>query len=181
MWPGQDGTNWDLSNDGFIHRDLDSQGSPSAFNIDFLPNLGPMETGALTGGQPQQAISSFNDGPRMPSSGSKVAPKKQSKPLSLDQKADHSTTFIGYSNESDPFALNHFPHNQQDEVDFFRVTYRKVSADNDSSIPLHFLQSQTATAVEARKLVDGCLPKNDDRQSLENLVDRTNGVALVKL
>lgn len=108
--------------------------------------------------------------------------------LSIDQRPEHSTQLIGFSNESDPFSLQHFPYNEVDEVDFFRVSYRKFSArtstrNNNTSgyPPLHFLQSQTGTAVEARRVVDECMSSSDNRESLEKLVDRTAGVALVKL
>lgn len=108
---------------------------------------------------------------------------------SIDQRPDHSTQLIGFSNESDPFSLQHFPYNNLDEVDFFRVSYRKVSARNSllsnnepsGHPPLHFLQSQTGTAVEARRIVDECMVPSDGRENLERLVDRTAGVALVKL
>ncbi|KAF4840040.1 Transcriptional activator protein DAL81 [Colletotrichum siamense] len=98
---------------------------------------------------------------------------------SLDERPNHSTTFIGNSNESDPFLVNHFPHNDQDEIDFFRVTYRQVT--DDKSQPLHFLQSQTGTAAESQKVLGECLPKIDEREKLENIVDKATGVSLVRL
>lgn len=99
----------------------------------------------------------------------------------LSGRPSHSTTFIGYSNESDPFALESFPYDKDGEVDFFRVTYRKIGPTDGPSYPLHFLHSQTGTATESRKIVDECLPDLDDRTHLEKLVDVDNGVALVRL
>lgn len=116
-------------------------------------------------------------------------PGEAPKPLSIDQRPDYSTQLIGFSNESDPFSLEHFPYNNLDEVEFFRVTYRKFSSRNPSSRtgdtsgypPLHFLQSQTGTAVEARRIIDECMSSSDDRANLEKFVDKNAGVALVKL
>lgn len=116
----------------------------------------------------------------IPSASSSSPPPAPREQLSLDQRAGHSTTFIGHSNESDPFLVDRFPHNDRDEIDFFRVTYRKVSRDPGGP-PLHFLQSQAGTAVESRRVVDACLPDVDDRTKLEALVDGTAGVALVRL
>lgn len=169
-WPAHGPVSWSL-------RDEDFNGSflpESASAFDFLPDF--QEDGAMS--ELFRAAS-----PPEASGSAAVAPVKLAEPLSIDQKAGHSATFIGYSNESDPFALNHFPHDKQDEVSFFRVTYRKVSTNENPppEHPLHFLQSQEATAREARGAVDGCLPDLDDRSCLENVVDKTNGAALVRL
>lgn len=174
MWPNQDAATWDLSNDGFTHRSLCNDDSPSSFHIDFLSNLGSVGGGAQPEAQAQDQ--GFGCTVKSLPSASPTARRAQ-EPLSLEHRREFSTTFIGYSNESDPFALNHFPHNEHDEIDFFRVAYRKVSSDH----PLHFLMSQRATAVESQRVVDGCLPNIDSREHLESLVSRNNGVALVKL
>ncbi|KAH6967030.1 fungal-specific transcription factor domain-containing protein [Fusarium venenatum] len=100
--------------------------------------------------------------------------------LSMDQTADCSTSLIGFSNESDPFSLDHFPYGSNDEVDFFRVTYRRQEQ-QDHGLTIHFLQSQTATAVEGQRVIEKCISPLDDRKYLETLVDRETGVALVKL
>lgn len=153
-------------------RDLALQESTSAF--DFLPNF--HENEALDDVFLPASQHEDSDTARLP-------PAELAEPLSVDQKAGYSATFIGYSNESDPFALNHFPYGQREEVDFFRVTYRQISPNDGSKMnrPLHFLQSQKVTAREAEKVVDDCLPKLDDRAHLETIVDRENGVALVRL
>jgi hypothetical protein len=104
--------------------------------------------------------------------------------VSLTGRPSHSTTLIGYSNESDPFALDSFPYDKDGEVDFFRVTYRKIGHSDSASgppYPLHFLHSQPGTAAESRKIADECLPNFDDRAHLEGLVDVNNGIALVRL
>lgn len=109
--------------------------------------------------------------------------------LSMDLRQDHSTQLIGFSNESDPFSLHHFPYNDADEVDFFRVTYRIQPGRGSSSCndgpsdcpPIHFLQSQTGTVTDIRKTVDQCMSSDDERAKLEKLVDRESGVALVRL
>ncbi|RGP69557.1 hypothetical protein FSPOR_4661 [Fusarium sporotrichioides] len=100
--------------------------------------------------------------------------------LSMDQRADYSSSLIGFGNESDPFSLDHFPYGNNDEVDFFRVTYRRQQPQNEGPT-FHFLQSQTATAVEGQKVMEKCITPLDDRKNLETLVDRETGVALVKL
>ena len=97
--------------------------------------------------------------------------------LSIDQRPHYSTSFIGFSNESDPFSLEHFPYTKDDEVDFYRVTYRRQTGD----APLHFLQSRTETAVEGQNVISGCMSSLDVREYLEGLVDKETGVALVKL
>ncbi|KAM0206384.1 hypothetical protein ACHAQI_008300 [Fusarium lateritium] len=103
--------------------------------------------------------------------------------LSFDQKPNYSTSFIGFSNESDPFSLNHFPYTSTDEVDFFRVTYRKQQDQSHGRVnfPVHFLQSHTDTASKAQNIAEKCMSSIDDRESLEKLVDRDTGVALVRL
>ncbi|KAJ4004102.1 hypothetical protein NW766_011959 [Fusarium irregulare] len=97
--------------------------------------------------------------------------------LSIDQRPHYSTSFIGFSNESDPFSLEHFPYTKDDEVDFYRVTYRRQTGD----APLHFLQSRTETAVEGQNVISGCMSSLDEREYLEGLVDKETGIALVKL
>lgn len=97
--------------------------------------------------------------------------------LSIDQRPHYSTSFIGFSNESDPFSLEHFPYTKDDEVDFYRVTYRRQTGDT----PLHFLQSRTETAVEGQNVISGCMSSLDEREYLEELVDKETGIALVKL
>ncbi|KAH6693870.1 fungal-specific transcription factor domain-containing protein [Plectosphaerella plurivora] len=149
IWPSDNDINWDLSNDPFAHTNLQNQVSPSAFQIDFLPDLAPRES--QTPSDVQRDVEE-RDSALAAQPSSKATPGS-----SMDLRADHSTTFIGYSNESDPFALNHFPHDSRDEIEFFRVTYRKFNPDSTSSAvtrPLHFLQSQTGTVVEARRIVD---------------------------
>lgn len=176
-WPSDNDINWALDNDPFSHSALQDQVSPSAFQIDFLRDLGPR--GSQTPSDAQRDPEDMDSAPAAASSAGKVA-----RGSSIDLRADHSTTFIGYSNESDPFALNHFPYDDRGEIDFFRVTYRKFGPEDpaqSSTRPLHFLQSQTATAVEARRVVDDCLPPIDDRASLEALVDKSAGAALVSL
>lgn len=104
---------------------------------------------------------------------------------SLDQKPGCSASLIGFSNESDPFSLQGFPYNHADEVDFFRVTYRKMSSSSKTTEfpggPTHFLQSHEQTASEARSILEKCMSSNDDRETLKKLVDENMGVALVKL
>ncbi|KAF6795005.1 fungal specific transcription factor domain-containing protein [Colletotrichum sojae] len=154
VWTDDGPLNWDLANE---QLGLEFQDSPSAF---LQPNDTP---------EPQPAINIPSASPSSP-----PPPREQH---SLDQRSNHSTTFIGHSNESDPFLVNRFPRNDRDEIDFFRVTYRKVS----SNPPLHFLQSQAGTAVESRRVVNDCLPAVDDRAKLEALIDQTAGAALVRL
>ncbi|KAF4470561.1 Transcriptional activator DAL81 [Fusarium albosuccineum] len=181
FWPGEDGINWNIP---FNHSLQSNTGTPNRA-FDFLrdgelPDLGPIDDGT-----PPENADAINR-MRTDVSGS---PSSTSEGLSIDLKPKHSTQLIGFSNESDPFALHHFPYNHLDEVDFFRVTYRiqpgrGSSSRNDGSSecpPIHFLHSQTGTAVEIRKVVDQCMSSIDDREHLEKLVDRDAGVALVRL
>lgn len=106
--------------------------------------------------------------------------------LSFDERPNYSTSLIGHSNESDPFSLNHFPYASTNEVDFFRVTYRKQQPLQDQThgqahAPVHFLQSHTETSAKGQNIVQGCMCSLDDRDNLERLVDKDTGVALVKL
>jgi hypothetical protein len=108
----------------------------------------------------------------------------------LEPEYNCSTQFIGFSNESDPFLLDHFPYNENHEVEFFQVRYRTFpttivpSGQTQSAstpVPIHFLQSQVKTASEAIRVVKGSTSGLNHRENLETIVDRVAGVALVKL
>ncbi|KAI8723107.1 Zn(2)-C6 fungal-type domain-containing protein [Fusarium sp. LHS14.1] len=179
MWSNHGGMDWDLS---MNHTALPSiERGDRAFQFlgdGQLPDLGPLE-----GESPLDDLQNAEAMNRM-STETPASPNMPLERLSLDQRPDHFTQIIGYSNESDPFGLEHFPYNDQEEVDFFRVTYRRFSARSGEVPgypPLHFLQSQTETAIEARRVIEECMSTNDDRENLEKLVDKTAGVALVKL
>ncbi|RSL74400.1 hypothetical protein CEP53_000253 [Fusarium sp. AF-6] len=178
MWSSHGGMDWDLS---MNHTALPSiENGDRAFQFlgdGQLPDLGPLE-----GDSPLEGLQNMEAMNRM-STETPASPSIPLQRLSLDQRPDHFTQLIGYSNESDPFCLEHFPYNDQEEVDFFRVTYRRFSARSEvpGHPPLHFLQSQTETAIEARRVIDECMTTNDDRENLEKLVEKTAGVALVKL
>ncbi|KAK1594611.1 fungal-specific transcription factor domain-containing protein [Colletotrichum navitas] len=165
MWPNNSPLNWDLGN-GQLPQNLEFQDSPAAF---LQPSQG---RNVISGGEgtPQPARDSAVEEPNM-----KCAHDRSS----LDQRPNHSTTFIGLSNESDPFLVDHFPYNDHDEVDFFRVTYRNVTV--DKSLPLHFLQSQTRTATESQRVLNNCLSEVDEREKLEGIVDKATGASLVRL
>ncbi|KAF3801874.1 hypothetical protein GCG54_00015096 [Colletotrichum gloeosporioides] len=164
IWPSNSPLDWDLGNDQ-LAQNLEFRGSPAAFLQPQENNLIPSDEGAL-----QPATHAAMKLPDM---------EYVHERSSLDERPNHSTTLIGHSNESDPFLVNHFPHNDQDEIDFFRVTYRKVTGDKGQ--PLHFLQSQTGTAAESQRVLDECLPKVDERERLENIVDKVTGASLVRL
>lgn len=108
---------------------------------------------------------------------------------SLDKKPGRSAALIGFSNESDPFLLDHYPYDSTDECQFFKVIYRKLATAVSpsptggliNSAPVHILQSHSDTATEARTLVDKCFSSTDERKHLEELVDSETGIALVKL
>ncbi|KAM5385335.1 hypothetical protein ACJZ2D_000976 [Fusarium nematophilum] len=183
IWSGEEGINWNIQLSHSTQQETDNSSRPFHFLGDGeLPDLGP-----IGGDTPSDDFQNVDARNRMSVEAS-ASPTIPFERLSLDQRPDHSTQLIGFSNESDPFSLQHFPYNNVDEVDFFRVTYRKFSPrtssrNNGSSEypPLHFLQSQTGTAIEARRIVDGCMSSNDDREELEKLVDVNTGVALVRL
>jgi hypothetical protein len=169
--------NWNLS----LDRDgVDGHGQTFDFFADGeLPNLEPMED--------RTPPDAYRD------SGMNITPTDHPggltntfEKLSFDQRPNYSTSLIGYSNESDPFSLNHFPYAGTNEVDFFRVTYRKQQPSQDQThaqahTPVHFLQSHTDTSAKAQNIVQKCMSSVDDREHLEKLVDRVTGIALVKL
>lgn len=108
--------------------------------------------------------------------------------VSIDDQADYSAQMIGFSNESDPFFLQHFPYNDVGELKFFRVVYRKpdilssdIPNEGSHSTPVHLLQSHNQTASLAIEITERCLSQNHDREHVRQLVDSTMGVALVRL
>ncbi|CAG9946115.1 unnamed protein product [Clonostachys rosea f. rosea IK726] len=124
-------------------------------------------------------------GPPQPSSRAHHA---SSPHVSIDDQADYSAQMIGFSNESDPFFLQHFPYNDVGELKFFRVVYRKpdilssgIPNESSHSTPVHLLQSHNQTASLAIELTERCLSQNHDRERVQQLVDSTMGVALVRL
>lgn len=96
---------------------------------------------------------------------------------------DRSTSFIGYSNESDPFLLENYPYDVADELDFFMVTYRRPSLESVSAghPPIHFLQSKPQAVSESQAAITGCLAIKDERKLLSEIVSADMGVALLRL
>ncbi|KAM3532037.1 hypothetical protein NHJ13051_000413 [Beauveria bassiana] len=94
-----------------------------------------------------------------------------------------STSFIGYSNESDPFLLEHYPYSASDELDFFMVTYRRPSLQGVSvgHPPIHFLQSKPQAALQNQEAMGACLALKNERDVLNDLVSVEMGVALLRL
>lgn len=182
-WPSQGDIDWNLS----LNQCAQPNMGDTCRDFQFLGDS-EVPTLAIEGDTRSGSVQNM-DAMNRTSTEISTSPSAAFAHRSIDQRPDYSTQLIGFSNESDPFSLQHFPYNSLDEVDFYRVAYRKVSARNSSLSnnetsghpPLHFLQSQTGTAVEACRIVDECMPPNDDRESLERLVDRTAGVALVEL
>ncbi|KAL6353646.1 hypothetical protein LRP88_14144 [Fusarium phalaenopsidis] len=155
IWANHGGMDWDLS--------MNHTALPSIENADrafqFLADGQLPDLGSLEGDSPADDLQNVEAMNRM-STETPASPSVPLQRLSLDQRPDHFTQIIGYSNESDPFGLEHFPYNDQEEVDFFRVTYRRFSARSGEVPgypPLHFLQSQTETAIEARRVIDECI------------------------
>ncbi len=107
----------------------------------------------------------------------------------LEPDSNCSTQFIGFSSESDPFLLNHFPYDENHEVRFFQVTYRNFPTyvppasiqSLSASAPIHFLQSQVTTASEGLRVVKGSNAGLNCRENLEAIVDGVTGAALLKL
>lgn len=94
-----------------------------------------------------------------------------------------SSTFIGYSNESDPFLLEHYPYNADDELDFFMVTYRRPSP-QDVTIgfpPVHFLQSKAQAASEGQEAMSNCFAVKNEKELLHGLVGPDMSLALLRL
>ncbi|KAF4913589.1 Transcriptional activator protein DAL81 [Colletotrichum viniferum] len=164
VWPSNSPLNWDLGNDQ-LAQNMEFRDLPAVFLQSQGRNVITSDEDVL---QPATHAA-------MKSSDMEYVHERSS----LDERPNHCTTFIGHSNESDPFLVNHFPHNDQDEIDFFRVTYRQVTGDKTQ--PLHFLQSQTGTAAESQRVLDECLPKVAERERLENIVDKATGASLVRL
>ncbi|EGX90473.1 fungal specific transcription factor domain protein [Cordyceps militaris CM01] len=96
---------------------------------------------------------------------------------------DRSTSFIGYSNESDPFLLEHYPYGAADELDFFMVTYRRPSPQNVAAghPPIHFLQSKPQAPLQNQEAMASCLALQNERHLLNDLVSVEMGVALLRL
>ncbi|KAK2688964.1 hypothetical protein QWA68_012548 [Fusarium oxysporum] len=171
------GINWDIS---FDQHGIDGDQPFDFFANGELPNLEPLDDPTPSDDYGEIPITTPGKTTEPPAS-----PTALFERLSFDQRPDHSTSLIGFSNESDPFSLNHFPYSSSDEVDFYRVAYRRQQHPQDHTFPanppIHFLQSQTGTAIESQKIVDKCMSSLGDREHLEKLVDRETGVALVKL
>ncbi|KAJ4248400.1 hypothetical protein NW762_012737 [Fusarium torreyae] len=175
IFSGEGGINWNLTFNQADHGVGDHHQNFGFLAEGELPDLEPMDDQTPSDYQQEVALANI------PSADIPASPTTSFERLSIDQRPNHSTSFIGFSNESDPFSLNHFPYTSNDEVDFFRVTYRKQQHGPSVYTPIHFLQSQTGTAVEAQKIVDQCMSSIDSREHLEKLVDRDTGVALVRL
>ncbi|KAJ6783921.1 hypothetical protein PWT90_03788 [Aphanocladium album] len=96
---------------------------------------------------------------------------------------DRSTSFIGYSNESDPFLLEHYPYDATDELDFFMVTYRQPSLQIAARghPPTHFLQSKPQAALQSQEAMANSLALNDERSLLNELITVDMGIALLRL
>ncbi|XWW93060.1 hypothetical protein V2A60_000988 [Cordyceps javanica] len=114
-----------------------------------------------------------------------LGPDASSRPelqATLDRH-DRSTSFIGYSNESDPFLLEHYPYNTADELDFFMVTYRRPSLQPVSAgyPPIHFLQSKPQAPLQNQEAMSGCIALKNEQDLLNALVSFDMGVALLRL
>ncbi|KAM3456209.1 hypothetical protein MY3296_001806 [Beauveria thailandica] len=116
-----------------------------------------------------------------PSIGNEVPSRPQTQ-TTLNRE-DRSTSFIGYSNESDPFLLEHYPYGASDELDFFMVTYRRPSLQGVSAghPPVHFLQSKPQAALQNQEAMGNCLALENERDVLNDLVSVEMGVALLRL
>ncbi|KAM0280962.1 hypothetical protein ACHAPQ_010364 [Fusarium lateritium] len=139
--------NWSLSLD---QNEINDHDQPFDFFADGeLPNLEPMDDQSPPVGHHDNGLNATSTDP--PGDLANTFEK-----LSFDQRPDYSTSFIGFSNESDPFSLNHFPYTSTDEVDFFRVTYRKQQDQSHGRVnfPIHFLQSHTDTAAKAQNIAE---------------------------
>lgn len=117
--------------------------------------------------------------------------------FSLDRNPDFSSQIFGFTNESDPFLLNHFAIDTEDEVKFFRLIYRKMENSNQSSahvsasdgpgesVPTHFLRSHRQTVAHAVEMVESCLSggigPEADTAELHALVDVELGTVLIRL
>lgn len=127
-WSGQRDMNWDLS--------VNQPAEPSIEDADrafrFLGDDELLGLGLIEGNASYSDLRNLDVMDRMPIE-TPASPSRASERLSIDQKPSHSTQLIGFSNESDPVSLQHFPYNNLDEVDFFRVTYRKFSAPRSPS------------------------------------------------
>ncbi|KAH8171213.1 fungal specific transcription factor domain-containing protein [Sarocladium implicatum] len=179
-WPQETEFDWNMEIDPFARVDLEEQMASPDPAFSFLVDTGDSVTDI-----PADALEQSHDFGETGSLKARLGGDSVAR-SAMDLKPGHSTTFIGYSNESDPFALDHFPYDKEDELDFFRVTYKRFTQYESGqeltrNPPVHFLQSQTETAVEARKTINECLPKLDGRAELEAIVDNAAGAALVKL
>ena len=113
IWPGQGDMNWHLPLDEPAQLSVEDADPAFQFLCDSdLPDLGSLE-----GNTPSDDL--HNVGMINQMADMSQRPGEAPKPLSIDQRPDYSTQLIGFSNESDPFSLEHFPYNNLDEVEFF--------------------------------------------------------------
>lgn len=156
------------------------EGSNGVFDVlqdGELSHLWPMKSPVVPDGQDLARQK------KSPNAGIRLGSPSHSDLASLDQRPDLTSIFIGYSNESDPFLLEHFPFNTSDEVDFLMVTYRRPSAVpvSPGNPPSHILQSPPHYVSQGRDAISKCMAMSDERDKLEQMVDTETGVALLRL
>ena len=116
---------------------------------------------------------------------------------SFDQHQDFSSQIFGFTNESDPYLLNCFPVDTEDELKFFRLIYRKMedngqNTNHTSTLPssgevppTHFLRSHRQTVTHTVEMVDSYLSggggSETDAAELLSLVDLELGSVLIRL
>ena len=117
--------------------------------------------------------------------------------FSLDHSSDFSPQIFGFTNESDPWLLNWFPFDTEDELKFFKIIYRKMGdrsphsdhalarMDPAETLPVHFVRSHRQTVVNAVDMADSYLSggggEEADAAELRTLVNPELGTALVRL
>ncbi|OAA64951.1 fungal specific transcription factor domain protein [Cordyceps fumosorosea ARSEF 2679] len=154
--------------------DLEQLGQAEAFMQD-IPNFWSIPYG-------DASVMGTADSAVEPNSGNEEALSRPQVQATLNRH-DRSTSFIGYSNESDPFLLEHYPYNAADELDFFMVTYRRPSSQPVSAghPPIHFLQSKPQAVLQNQEAMTGCLALKNERDLLNEIVSVEMGVALLRL
>lgn len=121
--------------------------------------------------------------------------------FSLEARKGYSNHLIGLSCESDPFLLRHYKYNAYDNYQMFRLDFRRVVNDAQSStsfdiagsegqpftpnIPLQFMMSDEAIWKEDLKATERYLSSGGteaaDLTLLNKIVDPELGRSLVKL
>lgn len=114
--------------------------------------------------------------------------RSQSSSKSLDMSQHYTSQLFGPSGESDPYLLNLYPYDKNQEFRFSKVVYRRLEEEASSAsriLPAHFLLSHTSitAAAQARSESDatGVSNESEDRKELDRLISEDHRVPLFEM